>query len=221
MVMYRTQDVGNSSHPVLYQLSIRDPSQAYVDMSTYTFPLSPSNVRTEVNALSTFSDTQGTPLQNGVSRVVDSYGLAPPIITLAGTTGWDRHSTDGYVLTGLQSIILLRNFIEQYVHLNEVQRQSGNTDMFCLEFYDFFTSQFGQVEPIGPQLIQQAAERPLLSSYRFRLAAVCPVRLNAINIADAMLHLLNVPVLQSIGSAAQSMNTMLTVYGPAGIAAGL
>jgi hypothetical protein len=219
MVMYRTQDVGNRGI-VLYQLSVRDPALAFADLMTYTFPLSPSSVRSEPNSLSTFSDTQGTPLQSGVSRVMDTYGLAPPVFTIEGTTGWDRHSADGYVLSGLQSMLLLRNFIDQYVQLNQNQRQAGNLNLYALEFYDYFTSQFWQVEPVGPQIVRQTNDRPQLSFYRFRLAAIAPVRLTALNVADAMLHLLNVPILQAIGSAAQSLNTMLSVYGPAGITAG-
>lgn len=219
MVMYRTVDVGNRGI-VLYQLSIRDPSQAFADLATYTFPLSPSSVRTEPNSLSTFSDTQGSPLQNGVSRVVDTYGISPPMITLEGTTGWDRHSTDGYVLTGLQSILLLRNFIEQFMALNEAQKQAGNPNLYQLEWYDYFTSQFWNCIPVGPQIIRQTNDRPQLSFYKFRFAAIAPVRLNAINVTDAILHLLNVPILQAIGSAALSMNAMLSVYGPAGITAG-
>jgi hypothetical protein len=219
MVMYRNVDVGNRGI-VLYQLSVRDPSQAYADLMTFTFPLSPASVSTEPNSLSTFSDTQGTPLQSGVSRVMDTYGLAPPIINISGTTGWDRHSTDGYVLTGLQSVLLLRNFIDNYAQLNQTQRQAGNPNLYALEFYDYFSSQFWQVEPVGPQIVRQTNDRPQLSFYKFRFAAIAPVRLNAINVADAILYTLNVPILQAIGSAALSMNTMLSVYGPAGITAG-
>lgn len=217
--MFRTIDVGNRGI-VLYQLSVRDPSLAYAELATYTFPLSPSSVRSEPSALSTFSDTQGTPLQSGVSRVIDSFGLAPPVFTIEGTTGFDRHSVDGYVLTGLESMLLLRNFIDNYIQLNQNQRQAGNANLYALEFYDYFTSQFWQVEPIGPQIVRQTNDRPVLSFYRFRFAAKCPVRLSAIDVADAMLHLLNVPILQAIGSAARSVNTMLSVYGPAGITAG-
>jgi len=220
MVLYRTVDVGNGSGVVLYQLSIRDPGQAYADLATYTFPLSPSDLRSEPSALSTFSDTQGTSLQGGVSRVMDTYGISPPVFTIAGTTGHDRHSTDGYVLSGLQSMLLLRNFINQYVELNQIQREAGNSNLYALEFYDYYMSQFWQVEPIGPVVIRQTNDRPQIAFYRFRFAAIAPVRLNAINVEDAMLHLLNVPILQAIGSASESVNTMLSVYGPAGIIAG-
>lgn len=220
MQQFHTLDVGNRS-VALYQLSVRDPSQAFADLMTYTFPLSPAAVRSEPNALSTFSDTQGTSLQSGVSRVVDTYGLAPPIFTIEGTTGWDRHSTDGYVLDGLQSIILLRNFIDTYIQLNQIQREAGNPKLYALEFYDYFTSQFWQCEPIGPQVIRQSNDRPQLSFYRFRLAAICPVRLTVANVEDALLHILNVPILQAVVSAAESVNTMLGTYGPAGVTAGL
>ncbi len=220
MTMFRTQDVGNRG-AVLYQLSVRDPSQAFADLMTYTFPLSPSSIRSEPNALSTYSDTQGTSMQSGVSRVMDTYGLAPPVFTIEGTTGWDRHSTDGYVLDGLQSIILLRNFIDTYVQMNQQQREAGNPNLFALEFYDYFTSQYWQVEPVGPQVIRQTNDRPLLSFYRFRLAAICPVRLTAAGIEDYLLSIMNVPILQSVVVATQSLTTMLGAYGPAGITAAL
>lgn len=220
MTMFRTLDA--TAHGiVLYQLSIRDPSQAYADLATYTFPISPSSIRYEPSALSTYADTQGSPLQNGVSRIVDTYGLSPPMITIEGTTGFDRHSADGYVLDGRQSMLLLKNFIEQYTALNEIQKQAGNYNLLALEFSDYFTSNFWQCQPVGPQIIRQSAERPALLFYRFRLAAMRPVRLTAVGVEDALLHLLNVPILQAVASAAQSANTMLAVYGPAGITAAL
>lgn len=148
MQQFHTLDVGNRS-VALYQLSVRDPSQAFADLMTYTFPLSPAAVRSEPNALSTFSDTQGTSLQSGVSRVVDTYGLAPPIFTIEGTTGWDRHSTDGYVLDGLQSIILLRNFIDTYIQLNQISAKPAIQNYTHLNFMIILRRSSGSANQSG------------------------------------------------------------------------
>ena len=87
---FRTQPVGLGILPALYQLSIRAPGQLFGELSTFTFPLTPSQLRADRSALSTFSDTQGPASSQGVTRVVDVYGLSPPVFTIEGTTGYDQ-----------------------------------------------------------------------------------------------------------------------------------
>jgi hypothetical protein len=202
----------------LYQLSIRSPGNAYSDLQTYTFPMSPSSIRMEPNSLSSYTDTQGTALHNGVTRVVDTYGLSPPSYTIEGTTGWDLHSTDGYTGNGLQSIQMLQTFLNQYVQLNQNQRQAGDPNLYALEFSDFFSSQFWQIEPIGPQIIRQSNDRPMLSYYRFRWAAICPVRQPPFSQFDVLLGLLSTPAQEAIINATIGINLVLGNYDPVGIA---
>lgn len=212
---YQNKDVP-SSQIALYQLSIRQPWQAFSDYNTLTFPLSPASLRSEPSALSSFSNTRGSPLQNGVARIVDTYGLAPPIFTLDGTTGWDRHSADGYILTGLQSAQLLSNFIKEYAMLNQIQIQSGNPNLYALEFYDYFASQFWQVEPIGPVTFRQTNDRPSLTFYRLQLAGICPVRESPYSDADAIATLLSTPANQAVSIMSASISAMTTAYALSG-----
>lgn len=155
----------------LYSLVIRDPF--YNIVAGYTFPISPSNIRKEINALTNYYDTQGPPYTQGVTRVVDVYGNSPVTYVIEGTTGWKLHSTDGYGLTGLQSIQALESVLQQFATLNEtVISGQQQTNLYSLEFYDYFRGEFWQVVPCGPQILRQSRTRPLFVDYLFRLAGV-------------------------------------------------
>ena len=150
--MFRTEPVGLGSIPAMYQLSIRSPGPTFSEIATYTFPITPSQLRMDFSSLSSFTDTQGPPISRGVTRVMDTYGLAPPVYTLEGTTGYDRHMSDGFVLSGIQSMLLLNQFLAQYVTMNQVQRVVGNPQLFTLEFYDYYMNQYlgrGAYRPAG------------------------------------------------------------------------
>ena len=214
-MFFQNLDVPNS--PIsLYQLSIRSPGQAFADINTYTFPLSPASLRTEPMALSSFSNTQGTPLQYGVSRIVDTYGMAPPVFTIEGTTGWDRHSTDGYLLTGLESMRLLQRFVLEYIELNQALIRAGTPNLYALEFYDYFMAQFWQIEPIGPQVIRQSNDKPFLSFYRFQWVGIRPVRESPYSDEDAIAQLLSTPTTAAIGGLASAIGATLTEYSLSG-----
>lgn len=171
--------------------------------------------------MSSYSETQGTPLQQGVARVVDVYGLTPPIFTIEGTTGWDRHASDGYILTGLQSVQLLAAFLARYAQLNQIQRAAGIAQLYALEFYDYFGDNFWQVEPVGPQILRQAADRPLLTYYRFRWVGVKPVGIPILGLADAIAQTLGVSAAVAAVNAASSLGAMLTAYAPTGSVVGV
>jgi len=204
--------------PVLYQLGMRAPDSFLSEFATYTFPLSPSSIRYEPSSASSFGDVHGPAQTRGVTRYVDRFGLTPPMITIEGTTGWDRHQSDGYILTGLQSIQLLQQFLAQYATLNETQLQSGNPQLYTLEFSDYFLNQFWVVEPIGPQVVRQSADKPTLVYYRFRWAAVAPLGLLdfAIGEADALLQVFGTPAAAAAVNAATTLGAMLVAYSPAG-----
>lgn len=218
--IFRTISVP-ANEPALYQLSIRAPQQAFSELATFTFPISPSSIRYEPTSLSSYSETQGPSVTQGVTRVVDTYGLSPPTIVLEGTTGWDRHLSDGYILTGLQSMQLLQRFLARYAELNQIRRQAGNPYLYALEFYDYFTQQFWQVEPIGPQVVRQSADRPILAYYRLRWAAVKTVGLPILGTVDAIANTLLTPAQQAGINAARSLGALLVAYGPSSIAGAL
>lgn len=213
---FRTIPVPDAQ-PAIYQISIRAPGQIFAELSTYTFPLTPMALRYTRPALSSFSETQGPPSTQGVTRIVDTYGLAPPIITIEGTTGWDKHLSDGYILGGLGSLSLLVKFLGRYAQLNQIQRNAGNSELYTLEFYDYFSNNFWQIEPVGPQIIRQAADRPLLTYYRLQWAAVRSVGVPVLGAADAMASVLATPATQAILNAASTVGAMVAAYGPTGL----
>jgi hypothetical protein len=218
--MFRTSTVP-ASQPALYQLSIRAPGQQFAELSTYTFPITPSSIRYTPSAMSSRHDTRGPPTSQGVTRVVDRYGLTPPDIVIEGTTGWDRHLSDGYILTGLQSIQLLQKFLQQYETLNQQQLAAGIPNLYTLEFYDYFQSQFWQVEPMGPQTVRQSSDRPLLTYYRFFWMCVAPVGLPILGEIDAIANTLLTPAAQAAINAARTLGAVLVAYGPTGIVSSL
>lgn len=217
---FRPVSVPNNA-PVLFQISIRAPDSLYSEFATYTFPLSPASVRYERSQMSAIMDVQGPASSQGVTRVIDTYGQAPPIISIEGTTGWDRHAMDGYVLTGLQSVQLLQQFLSRYATLNQTQMRTGNASLYSLEWYDFFSNQFWVIEPIGPQAVWQDTSRPMLTNYRFRFAASTqPGLMNvALHGADALLSLLATPAQQAALMAIQTVAAMAAAYAPTGLVA--
>lgn len=212
---FRTKTVSNTSQVCLYQLSLRAPVISSLELMTYTFPLSPTAIRKERSSLSSYVDTAGPFGSQGVTRVMDRYGLAPPIITIEGTTGWDLHSTDGYSMSGLQSIQQLSAMLALYADLNASNQLIGNSYPYTLEFYDYFQSAFWQIEPVGPQIIMQDAQRPLLTYYRFRWVAIRPA--GAFQDAlDTIGNVLSIAPGLASSSLGQSIGKTLGDYLPSG-----
>lgn len=156
----------------LFTLSLRFPGPSKLPSFTYTFPLSPQALRKEYSAMSTVFDRQGSPIQNGVQRDVDIYGNSPFTFVIEGTTGQQRHSTDGYLFTGRQSIDQILYILNLYAEANQAQMQNNDPRMYSLEFYNYFSQEFWQVVPVGPQGISQTVQAPGLQFYRLRLAGV-------------------------------------------------
>ena len=194
--------------PAIYQLAIRAPQPPYALISSYTFPISPEAVRKENAAMSNAFQVAGTPSQGGVERIIDTYGNSPPDFIIEGTTGWQYHGTDGYAMTGLQSIIALQNFLAYFAQLNQLQVQNRIPDLYILEFYDYFSNDYWQVVPIGKQGIRRTVQRPLLAQYAFRFAGVRPL-------SGPIFPFINDPigVAFSIGGAQGSINLQAQLNG--------
>jgi len=158
----------------LYILSIREPgfNASPLPGYTYVFPMSPQAVKKETTFLNTIYDTQSFDNGTGVQRFVDMWGQSPPIYTLRGTTGWKRHSTDSFALTGKDSIGAVQDVMAKFTELNQLQLALQATDFYTLEFYDYWMNEYWQIVPIGPQGIDQNANAPLISTYTFRFAAI-------------------------------------------------
>lgn len=165
---FRTIPLPNFN-PALYSLSIRGTYGALI--GGFTFPLSPTALRKEHVAMANMYDVAGSAATGGVDRVFDSYGVSPVIFTIEGTTGWQRHSTDGYNNTGLQAIAALEQFFFTYAQLNAAAVQN-NQPIYTMEFYDYFRGDFWQVEPWGPQGVRMTSQRPILVYYLYRLAGI-------------------------------------------------
>lgn len=163
-----------STAVALYQLSIRSPNGALslLPGHNFIFPLTPQLVRKVSPPLTAIYDVQGSSKSQGVQRKVDEFGIAPPMFTIVGTTGWQFHSADGFLWSGQGACTRLQSLIETYTSLNQtiIQNQSG--DPYTLEFYDFFQNEFWVVVPRGPIRIEQSADRPILSNYVLDLAAI-------------------------------------------------
>lgn len=159
----------------LYTLSIRYPGPALLSFMTYTFPISPSSLRKSYTAMAVPYESYGTPIEKGVRRNIDVWGNTPVNYVLEGTTGWDRHGTDGMLFTGLQSIQQIQYMCGLYASLNQVRMLENNPELYRMELYDYFNQEFWQVEPIGAQEIRQSSQAPTLQFYRMVFAGVQPV----------------------------------------------
>lgn len=169
---FRPQPIPNF-RVALYQLVIRAPAAPYGIVFGYTFPISPANIRKEPVSLTNIYDVgSNDPNMLGVQRSADLFGDTPPMYTIEGTTGFQYHNTDGYSLTGIDSILALQSLLSQYAALNQQQVQSQIPDPYLLEFYDYYTNDHWQVVPIGPRSFMQDRSRPLLVNYSFRLAGL-------------------------------------------------
>jgi hypothetical protein len=170
---FRTMDVPTPGL-ALYTLALYAPG-AWFSFMTYTFPLSPQSLRREFVSMSTVYDVQGPVLEGGVTRVVDMYGNSPMTFVIGGTTGQKRHSADGYLFTGRQSIDQVLELFTLFADLNQKQMAADSDKMYTMEFYDYYTQNFWQVVPVGPQGITQGIQAPTLQFYQFRLAGIKPV----------------------------------------------
>lgn len=196
----------------LYRISIRGPNGGSV-VNDYTFPISPMNISKEFTAYTNIYDVAGEANTAGVARVADIYGNSPVTYTIAGTTGWQRHSTDNYRFTGMESIAAIQAALNSFAALNAQQQASNNSDLYTMEFYDYFAQEFWQVVPVGRQVISQDQARPLLFMYQFRLAGI--KNLNSPEIDgtdDEVLNALSVSDSQAISQLNISVTTTLQGY---------
>jgi len=201
--------------PAVYTLSIRQAGNSF-EYAGYNFPITPASIRKEYAALTGIYDVQGSSKTRGVARQADVYGATPPTFMIEGTTGWQRHSADGYVLTGLESIQLLQAFLAQYDTLNAQALANASQNVFTLEFYDYFLQEYWQIEPVGPQGFYQDNQRPLFTNYRFRWAAIKELSQPPLGEADALLQVFGTSAATSVINAGTTLAGLSALYlGPA------
>jgi hypothetical protein len=186
----------------LYRLSIRAPGGSQQATQDYTFPLSPQSINQEFDAKSNVYDVAGSSSTAGVTRVADLYGNSAVTYVIEGTTGWQQHSTDNYQYTGMQSIAAIVALINSFAAQNAQQLQNNSSDVYTMEFYDYFSDQYWQVIPIGKQVVKQDAQRPLLFYYSFRFAGI-------MNLNSPQTQTTDDPVLNTLSSSTSQATTNL------------
>lgn len=134
--------------------------------TSYIFPLSPESLQYSVINLSNYFETQGInpSVDNGVLRIIDQYGLTPPIISISGNTGFKYHSLDGFQWDGKQSVLQLEALLRTYATMVKTAASTGQT-IPGLYLNDSWKQQTWQVIPFGPQNFQMSNSRPLLTNY--------------------------------------------------------
>jgi hypothetical protein len=208
---FHTQPVVNT-RMALYALSIRNPDAAQSNYKTYIFPISPARITRSFTAMSNIFDTAGSQQENGVHREIDSYGQAPPTFLLEGTTGWQRHQTDGGALTGIESVIAVYQFLAQFAALNTAQVANNAASLYTMELYDYFEGTFWQVAPVGEQRLFQDKTQPLLYNYAFRLPAIRNLGVPPAPTPDPVLTAFSTPPTQALASLQASVSLSLNSY---------
>lgn len=194
----------------VYTLSIRAPG-SLLPYSTYTFPISPASITKRYTAMSNKYDTAGPSTVNGVQRSIDVYGNSPVTYIIEGTTGWKLHATDGYTANGVDSILNLQEMLNLYASQNTAQA-AANQPLYTLEFYDYFTGDYWQVEPMGPQEVRQTKDRPLILFYSFRLEGVVQLNNPITQLIDTLSGFLNNPAPQILGALGSTIGSTLSNY---------
>lgn len=204
--------------PAIYGLGIQLGALPYI---VFNFPISPANIRKEYPGVTTTYQVAGTPAQNGVQKNADVYGIGPPNFIIEGTTGWNRVAATGYLLTGLEAAQTLETLIQDYGQLNATATAAG-TQLYTLEFYDYFANSFWEVVPEGPQGFYQDNQHPLLTNYRFRFTGIKNIAGSAavdLGEADAMAQVFATPAVSAALNAATTTIGLANLYAPGVVSA--
>jgi len=211
---YRTQPA--TTPTALFSMAIRQAQMPYLPLFIYTFPLSPSALRKDTVGMGNYYDVAGTPANFGVQRIVDIYGQTLPVFSLSGTTGVKYHSTDNFLTTGLESIQILQGAISQYFAMVAAAGAVTNTatKLPRLEFYNYYSGEFYQVVPIGPQGISQDSNRPQLLNYQFKWVAVSNLAAPLAAAADAVIGAISGPISAGVSALGTSISNTVSAYSP-------
>lgn len=154
----------------LYTLKLRDSGGN--DIDTYTFPLTPAGLQVQYASMHNFFDVRGPASQFGVQRIVDQYGVALPVVSLSGTTGFQFHTLDGYQWSGRNSIKKLLQIINNFTQ--QVQNDiNNNTSLHSLIFEDTYNQISWSVIPYGQQTLNSMDNsKPLYNNYALQLLAI-------------------------------------------------
>lgn len=178
-----------NNQAVLYKLSIvavgsTGPVQ---DTQDFIFPLTPNNIQKQSVSLTNYYDVAGpgNSTNLGVQRIINQYGMTPPIITISGTTGFQFHSLDQFQWSGKASFAKLVNFIQLYIALVTSATSSAQaTNVPGLQFTDGFTGEVFDIVPLNQQLYSQDASRPIYQTYNLQFLARASVSPEVVGLAQ-------------------------------------
>ncbi len=181
-----------NNQPVLYKLEIitspnNGPFIAGASLPPFIFPLTPVNVTKQSISLTNYYDVAGPPggAFFGVQRIIDQYGLTPPIITISGTTGFQFHSLDQFQWSGKASFALLVQYIQTYISLLTQATQSNQQGFIPrLQFTDGFTGEVFLVVPLSQQVYSMDVSRPIIQTYNLQFLAQQTAIANPIGLAQ-------------------------------------
>lgn len=179
-----------NNQTVLYQLKITSNVATSLDstnsgVTTYTFPLTPANITKSVMNLTNYYDVQGDSNNYGVQRIIDVYGLTPPIITISGTTGFQLHSLDAYQWSGKSSFALLVQMIQQYAKLVSLATTASQVvQMPTMTFIDGYTGEQFNVVPISKQAFEMDVSKPIIQMYNLQFLAQATVAPTAVALSQ-------------------------------------
>jgi hypothetical protein len=171
----------------------------------FVFPLSPASLTRQYINLSVYYDVRGTQAQNGVNRIVDQYGMGPPIIAISGTTGYQYHSMDGFQWTGRDSINRLNNIISEYA-FRVTEASEFGFPMPLLVFEDSYIGDAYIVIPFQQQSFNMDNSRPIVSNYALQLLAIQTLSAPLPSIPDPITQVL----VQGRGLLASTMVNLAT-----------
>ena len=161
-----------NNQPVLYKLELIPGAGTSGSNDVFIFPLTPSKVTKTVMNLTNYYDVQGNNTNYGVQRIIDQYGLTPPVITISGTTGFQFHSLDQYQWSGRSSFARLVSIIQAYAsQVATAVSSSQSTALPTLQFTDSYTAETYTVVPLNQQVYNMDVSRPIYQTYDLQFLA--------------------------------------------------
>ena len=158
----------------IFRIAVYDGTNINQIKYSWTFPISPQMYTRSVVNMSNYYDVAGNDVNGGVKRIVDQYGVSPPIWTFKGTTGYQYHLTDGVQMSGMQSILALFEIIRQY-GVDQAQHAKNGTKLDVMELSDYYQQEFWYVTPIGPQNMIRNSRAPILGHYELTFVGISNV----------------------------------------------
>jgi hypothetical protein len=176
-----------NNQPVLYKLSIVANGVPGAILPDFIFPLTPNNIQKQSISLTNYYDVSGpaNSVNIGVQRIIDIYGLTPPILTISGTTGFQFHSLDQFQWSGKASFARLVQFIQTYIYAATAAATSEQvSNIPVLQFTDGYTGEVFNLIPLNQQIYSQDVSRPIYQTYNLQFLSTASVTQTPVGLAQ-------------------------------------